>query len=720
MPTPSGNLRLIIDAVLDGRATAEDMRALEVAAQADPGVVSFYVDAVNVHASLQWDHGSVGEVVPTPVETTPGGRWPGFAGDGRVPRWLQAATAVALIALAAIVVAQPWSDGTQVIAENDGGPVDPTPSVAERTISVELASNGDIDPNLGVSSSNMPRLENTQPESPTPLVADNSLAPRATSPNVMKSGDPNGVVVSPRENGLPDTGTALASTNNNDVPVGEFIDARLAERWREEGVTPSRRAEPTAWLRRASLDLKGRIPTRSEIEQFLASPAESRRENFVADALASGEYADHFATVWSNLLVGRSSKRAAHRERLQGYLAQTFAENRPWGETAGELVAATGTEENPPTNFLLAHLNNEAVPATAITSRVLLGRQLQCTQCHRHPFNDWTQDQFWELNAFFQQCDVEEQTADDGSVVQSLVDRPTGGPTFFETRRGLMQVAYPIYAGERVDESPSVRRREELARLIVTGEKTELAEAMVNRLWAHFMGAGFSREIDDLGPHAAITHPDVLDRLSREFVASGYDLKQLVAWITASAPYQLASEWTEENSYDRPEIGETPLFSRVYEKPLSPEQLYDSLVTATAGPRASIAQLPARDEWVAAFYAARENEENSEMSTFEASPSVALELMNGELVSKLVNSPEADALSSVLTMKASEDERLRALSLLVIGRDASQSDDKSLRKVLRQTIAEYSKSLPRSAATEEGFRDLFWAYVNSSEFAMNR
>lgn len=283
-----------------------------------------------------------------------------------------------------------------------------------------------------------------------------------------------------------------------------------------------------------------------------------------------------------------------------------------------------------------------------------------------------------------------------------------------------MQVAYPIFGGERVDESRDVRRREELARLIVTGDKTDLAVAMVNRVWAHFHGAGFTRDIDDIGPHAAVSHPELLDRLAREFVASDYDVKQLISWVTGSAAYQLSGELGSGNSFDRPEAGETALFSRVYEKSLSPEQLYDSLVTAAAGPRRRVPGLPSRSEWVAEFYAAQENEENGEMSTFEASPSVALELMNGSLISSLVNSPKARALTDVLTLDGNEDDRLDALSLLVLGRTATGPEKATLRKVLRPTIKMYARELPGTRAVEEGYRDLFWAYVNSSEFAVNR
>lgn len=715
MSKSTANLRYLIDAVLDGRATGEDIRELEQLALADPAVLRTYVDAVNLHTSLQWDYGNAREEAPRQTSLDPLTRVRRQSVSlGKSALGVLSGVALALLVGVIVFFRPPSGD---VIANNNGVAGDGVTNSG--IIKTEVTVTGDA-PVVVSMGDNQPASSGAG-DSPAAVLATTVLE---GSPNPGANTPPAVVAVNPdaMKPSVASTVDATGSKPDREPAfvLASFIDEKLTNRWDDEGLTPSGRAEPTEWLRRASLDLKGRIPTRGEIASFLGDSEIDRRGTFVADALASGEYARHFATVWSNLLVGRSSKRAKHRERLQDYLDDSFAQNRSWGDVAGELVSAEGTEDHAPTNFLLAHLNNEAVPATAITSRVLLGRQVQCTQCHNHPFNDWKQDEFWQLNAFFQQCRIENRPGTDGKPVRALVDRSVGGPTFFENRRGLMKVAYPIYEGERVPEAPSVHRRQELAKLIVSGETNDLAVAMVNRVWSHFLGAGFTRDIEDIGPHAAVSHPELLDRMAREFVASGYDMKQLVTWVTGSAAYQLSNEVTDGNEFDRPEIGETPAFSRVYEKPLSPEQLYDSLVTAAVGPRRSVPGLPSRSEWVAEFYAAQENEENTEMSTFEASPSVALELMNGYLISKLVSSPGASALTDVLELKAPEDERLDALCQLVLGRDALGPERKTLLKVLRPTIAAYSRELPRDDAVREGYRDLFWAYVNSSEFAVNR
>src|SRR5690606_9453060 len=130
----------------------------------------------------------------------------------------------------------------------------------------------------------------------------------------------------------------------------------------------------------------------------------------------------------------------------------------------------------------------------------------------------------------------------------------------------------------KVDPGPAVDRREELARLMTSGEQPLIAPAIVNRMWGHFFGYGFTRPVDDMGPHNPPTHPVLLERLAAEFVAHGYDLKQLIRWICLSRPYQLTSRFGADNAVDDPAVGETPLFSHVYLKSLEAEQLYDSLI----------------------------------------------------------------------------------------------------------------------------------------------
>ena len=157
----------------------------------------------------------------------------------------------------------------------------------------------------------------------------------------------------------------------------------------------------------------------------------------------------------------------------------------------------------------------------------------------------------------------------------SLSTRDVDGPVYFETRNGLMKVAFPRYNQTPVDPGRDTDRRRELSRLITHDERPLVAEAAVNRMWGHFFGHGFTRQVDDLGPHSAPSHPAVLARLSEEFVRSGYDQKQLIRWICQTEAYQLTSRLNATNASDDPVAGDAPLFSHMYVKPMTAEQLYD-------------------------------------------------------------------------------------------------------------------------------------------------
>ena len=655
----------LIQLVVDERAEAAHWAELESRAAADPAVLRAYVDAMNVHASLVWDHVDGPAAIVRPRR-----------------RLVRSALAVAAMAAAVLAAVAMWPRGEAVeIAVADPVPRQPIERV-EPAVAVEQAH--DRDPSRA-------RLR------PAEIVTVDPPAPAIVEDSVESEADPQ---PTPRER----------------------IDAAIAERLREEEIEPSPVAKPGEWLRRASLDLRGRIPSRGEIAVFLADDPATRRARYVRGAVRSREFAEHFGTRWSTLLVGRSADRQDSRRRLRDWIADEVHAGQSWSAIAGELIAARGTEANPPTNFLLAHLNNQAVPATAITARVLMGRQVQCTQCHDHPWSDARQDEFWTLNAFFKQTKIRTVRQPDGQgsmrTVRELVDTDDGGPTYYEDLRGVMQVAYPSWNGRELPRDDGVARREELAQLLADPSDPTLARAIAARMWEMMVGAPLSPRVDDLGPHASVSHPEVLDALTEAMLASGNDVAALAELISSTDVYQRSSEATAANDRDRPETGATPLLSRTYVKPLTAEQIYDSIVVAARGLRADVAGLPDRDEWIGRFYRAQQNEENGDLSTFDGSVNQALALMNGELVAAAADR-EAAALDEAVAMEAPLPERLAAVLELALGRPASDDERDALARLLRPAMKQYARRMSGDAAAETGLRDVFWACVNSGRFALN-
>jgi hypothetical protein len=537
--------------------------------------------------------------------------------------------------------------------------------------------------------------------------------------------------------GISSSGNLRVEPQGSDSLVA-YIDARIHDGWKSAGLAPSPLATNEEWIRRVYLDVVGHVPPEEAVDAFLDNNADQMRRAVVDRLLQDPGYARNWSTVWTNLLVGRQPETpGVHREELEKFLRESFAANVPWNEVVYALVSAEGTaDQNPAANFLLAHLNQDAVPATALTARLFLGVQVQCTQCHDHPFTKEKQDRFWELNSFFQQTEVvsraplstETASSEGASMatrsasVPEIVTRQVGGPIYYENLRGEMRAAFPIYAGHKIDAAPGINRRRELARLIAQGDDRQLAMAMVNRTWQHFFGQGFTRPVDDMGPHNAANNPDVLDRLAKEFVASGYDLKQLIRSICATDAYQRASVLEPGNSSDDPTTGSPALFSRVYLKPLSAEELYDSLLVATRAKASARTDWNnvgrRRQDWVRQFVYSYATEDHEESALPAGSVSQALTMMNDRIVEGALAIEPGTLLFDVVHDETDDSTKIRRLARSALSRNPTQSELRAALAHLREARKGSQSEKGRNQAIANALADVFWAYLNANEFAL--
>jgi len=497
-----------------------------------------------------------------------------------------------------------------------------------------------------------------------------------------------------------------------------FVDEKLAAGWRENQVSPSPVATDSEWLRRVHLDIVGHIPPANEVVAFLKDRDPRKRAAMIDRLLDDSDYVRHSTTIWSNLLVGRVERREVNRPSFEKFLRESFARNRPWDEMVNELVAARGrNDQNGATNFLLAHLNNDATPATAITARLFLGTQVQCTQCHNHPFNEWRQEQFHGLTAFFKS--THSRSVRDGDAFE-LISGSFDGSPYYEDRQGVLHVAPAGLGGQRVDLKGNQNPRGELARLMTGDGSTQLALAMVNRTWARLLGHGFTSPVDDMGPHNPPSHSEVIDRLAGEFVASGFDVKQLVRWICNTRIYGLTSRMTAENSVDDPATGGQPLFSRVYTKPMSVEQLYDSLLVATQVDRVTASDWESvaanRRRWQSQFVYSFQTDENDEAVTFDGSITQAMMMMNGPLIREALSQQPGSYFHQVVHTRGSDIDRIKRLCLSALGRFPSSAEMKAIGEILPLRPSSQVRQAPVSGPLAEGLQDVFWAYLNSNEF----
>ena len=526
----------------------------------------------------------------------------------------------------------------------------------------------------------------------------------------------------PGQHGL-DQSPALAETaENSDAEVVAEIDRLLRSSWQEYKVTPASAAEDHEWVRRIYLTLTGRIPTIAEASGFLQEKSPRKRDALLEQLVTQHQTAENLAVTWTNLLIGRSNARNVDQESLFAFLLKQFETNKSWMDTTGQLIAAEGrSDENGATNFLLAHLNDQATPATAVTARLFLGQQVHCTQCHDHPFaRERQQQEFWSLNAFFKQAErkmiqLTDEAGKADRQVWTLADSGKPGMTFYDNRRGQQKAVLPEFGGEVIPVETKASRRIELVRLLAADSEHQVARAMINRMWAQFFGYGFTNPIDDLGAHNPVSHPELFDYLTNAFVKSDYDMRRLMKWLSMSEAFQLSSVQSEEAYViDDPQEGGVPLFSRAYSRHMGPEQVYESIRTAIRSvsdqPIDSSLGTEHRREWVEQFVQSYGTDENDEQLAFEGNISQAMLMMNGEDLAVAIPLA-ANEVTKALRENAMTDAPER-LAMATLNRLPTENEEQAFRNRYRTL----SRSLPADQAVQTATEDLLWAYLNSSEF----
>jgi hypothetical protein len=530
---------------------------------------------------------------------------------------------------------------------------------------------------------------------------------------------------------------ASAST---DEEIIAYINRLIRQGWNDNGIAPSGPATENEWLRRVYLDVLGRIPSVEEANEYLAIRGADRKARLIDKLLHSDEYAEDYArnwtTVWTNLLIGRAmpnQRTMVNREGMQQYLRRSFLRNKPYDELVFELISAQGhntpgeRDYNGAVNFVIDNLQENATTATAKTARIFLGMQVQCTQCHNHPFNDWKQDSFWSFNSFFRQARATRTGETNRDSAARLVDQDFAGEdnriqdaaVYYELRNGQMKVAYPTFVdGTEIDKHGSVsrvNRRKELAQLVRSSPY--MSQAIVNRLWGHFFGYGFTKPVDDMGPHNPPTHPELLEKLARDFVYQGHDVKKLIRWITLSEPYSLSSRANAKNQIgkdkykDDPLMGDKPLFSHFYLRQMQAEQLYESLLVATEAhkTRGSFEeQERQKSTWLQQFATAFGTDENDEATTFNGTIPQALMMMNGDLIRRATSAEKGSYLERLAHSSLKDGDKINHLYLAALTRKPTRGEAN-----LAQQYWLY-----RNGKTVEALQDIFWVLLNSNEFIL--
>lgn len=487
------------------------------------------------------------------------------------------------------------------------------------------------------------------------------------------------------------------------LPQANYIDQEVDAKLQTLEIAPSDVCTDEEFVRRAYLDVIGLLPTREESAAFLADAAADKRAKLIDALLQRPEYADFWGLRWCDLLrVNNKNLSPAGVHKFRHWVIDSIRKNQPYDQFARELLTATGsTYDNPPANYYRAAA--DVNDCTETTSQLFLGIRIQCAKCHNHPFERWTQDNYYGIGAFFQRVERKKTPTKDELVVW---DRREGEIT--QPRTGQrMQPWLPLIGEAQIE--PEADRRETFALWLASKENPFFAAAEVNRTWGYLIGRGIVEPVDDFRDSNPPSNRGLLVALAKDFVAHGYDRQALIRTILNSRTYQASARANEFNAND------TLYFSHARTRLLSAEQLLDAICQVTgidekygglpAGTRAS--QLPSPDvnhPFLKVFgQPAREMACQCERSS-ESNLSQALQMINGPLVHGKLSHAE-NRLRKLAAQGKSNEEIITDLYLAALARHPAVEE-------LAAAVAHVAAQADRG----KGLEDVCWAVLNSKEF----
>jgi Protein of unknown function (DUF1549)/Protein of unknown function (DUF1553) len=492
------------------------------------------------------------------------------------------------------------------------------------------------------------------------------------------------------------------------LPQHNYIDQKIDAKLQRLKIQPSPVVDDATFLRRVSLDLTGQIAAPKTVQAFLAdsTPSRQKRAKLIDRLIASPAYVDHWTVKWGDLL--QSSRKYLGDKGVYAFrewIHDSIAADKPYDKMARELLTARGSSyDDPAANYF--RVTRDAKPTMEKTTQVFLGVRMVCAQCHDHPFERWTQNQYYQMAAFFspvglragyevgeeiifdQRADYEMKHPKDGHVVRPeyLIASNGGG-------------AVPVDAG----------RRDALAEWITSRDNPFFAKAIANRVWSYFFGKGIIDPVDDIRASNPASNPALLDALTKDLVDHNFDLQYLMRVIANSRAYQTSIEVNEWNAADRDN------FSHAFPRRLAAEELMDA-VSAAAGARPNFPEVPedtaaeqlvdphiGKEGFLDVFgRPLRESACECERRTDFSLPQ-ALNLVNGATIGDAVADPKGRVATMVLSSK-NDAAMVDELYLASLGRVPSPEE--------RERGVRYLSGGARTMRAQ----DLLWALLNSKAF----
>jgi hypothetical protein len=501
----------------------------------------------------------------------------------------------------------------------------------------------------------------------------------------------------------------LDFTFPSDEPETNYIDKLVNDKLKKLRIAPSGQCDDETSLRRVSIDIVGLPPTAEEYERFMKSTDPAKRSKWVDELLERKEFSEIWVSKWAELLQVRTdyTRNVSPKGMFLYYnwLVDKLSKNMPMDEMVQELLGANGgTFKNAATNFY--QITNETLPLTENVAQVFMGIRVQCAQCHNHPFDRWTQNDYYSFAAFFAQIGRKQ-----GEDYRETIVFNSGGGEVTHPVGG--RVMPPKFLGAEVPDVQGKDRRVVLAKWLASSRNPWFATSFANRVWAHFEGVGIVEPIDDFRVSNPASNAELLEALGKHFTETKYNLKALVRDICNSRTYQRTTRRNESNESDEKN------FAHALVRRIKAENLLDTISAVTntkdkfeglpVGARAvQIADGTRSNYFLKTFgRATRETPCSCEVK-MEPTLSQALHLLNGGTVTDKIR--QGGLVTQLSAGKKSPEDRITDLYV----RCFSRKPDK-------QELAKLAPLITTAAAKDQPqvLEDVFWALLNSREFLFN-
>ena len=487
--------------------------------------------------------------------------------------------------------------------------------------------------------------------------------------------------------------------------TGNYIDVLVADKLKKLRILPSGKCTDEEFLRRVTIDIVGVLPTPEEFEKFAADTTSDKRARLVDSLLERKEFSEIWAMKWAQLLLIKSDNQVSYKAAFQysSWLTNQIAANVPIDQIVRQLVASNGgVFEQPATNFY--QVERDTLKTSENVAQVFMGIRTQCAQCHNHPFDRWTMNDYYGFASFFSQ--IGRKTGEDYREV-IVFDRQGGEVNHPVT--GKPQP--PTFLGGATPEIKGRDRREVLASWITSPENPFFATSIANRVWAHFFGIGIVNPVDDIRVSNPASNPELFTELGRRLTDYKFDLKQLVRDICNSETYQRTTEPNDTNK------GDTRNFAFAQVRRVPAEMLLDCISQAT-DTKEKYRGLPLGAK---AVQIADGSTSNYFLTTFGRSPRVtvcdaeattdpslsqALHLINGNSTQGKI--AQGNLIKRWTDEGKTPDQVIDAIYVRALSRHATQPELETLKKMIAE-----------AANPQQGLEDAFWAVLNSREFMFN-